>query len=52
MTVPAPAPKSAADADIPLPTIAGTAMVAAMIAGSCWIAKMMSFENLGLSFMP
>ena len=30
--VPTPAPKSAAEGDIPLPTIAGTAMVAAMMA--------------------
>ena len=40
---------SAADAAMPCPTIAGTAMVAAMIARSCWIAKTISWENFGLS---
>ena len=33
--VPTPAPKSAAVCDIPLPMIAGTAIVAAMMARSC-----------------
>ena len=33
--VPAPAPKSAADCDMPLPITAGTAIVAAKIASSC-----------------
>ena len=37
--VPIPAPKSAADWDIPLPTMDGTAIVAARIASNCWNAK-------------
>ena len=35
----AEAPKSAAEAVIPFPTIAGTAMVAAIMASNCWNAK-------------
>ena len=34
-SVPTPAPKRAADAVMPFPTIAGTAIVAAIIASSC-----------------
>ena len=47
--VPAPAPKSAADAVIPFPIIAGTAIVAAMMASSCWKANTISSLNFGLS---
>ena len=49
---PTPAPNSAAEADIPLPTTAGTAMVAAMIANSCCSAKSTTCPNLGLSLIP
>ena len=48
--VPTPAPKSAADWLMPLPTIAGTAMVAARIASSCWSAKTRTCPNGGRSF--
>ena len=49
-SVPAPAPNSAAEADIPFPMTAGTAMVAARIASSCCSAATMSFPTGGLSF--
>ena len=57
--VPAPAPKSAATVLIcTLPqsytpeVIMGTAMVAAIIASSCWNAKTISLPNFGLSLIP
>ena len=34
---------------MPLPTMAGTAMVAAMMASSCWNANTTRSENWGLS---
>ena len=45
--MPTPAPKSAAEGDIPLPIIIGTAMVAARIAKSCCSEKRMSRPILG-----
>ena len=55
--LPQPAPNSAAEAEsrfcssTPL-TAAGTAMVAAMMAKSCWMANSTTCPNLGLSLMP
>ena len=48
-SVPIPAPKSAADCDIPFCTIVGTAIVAARIASSCCSAKITTLPKLGLS---
>ena len=54
--VPTPAPNRAAEAVMSLPvtllTTAGTAMVAAMMASSCWMANRTICPNLGLSLMP
>ena len=50
--VPTPAPNRAAEALIPLPTTAGTAMVAAMMASSCCSAKRTTCPNFGLSLIP
>ena len=50
--VPTPAPKRAADALIPLPTITGTTIVAAKIASTCWNAKIRVFRKPGLSLTP
>ena len=49
-SVPAPAPNSAAEADIPFPTTAGTAIVAARMASSCCSAATMSLPKGGRSF--
>ena len=48
--VPAPAPNSAAVVLMPLPTVMGTAIVAAMMASSCWSAKTNVLPQPGLSF--
>ena len=47
--VPTPAPRIAAGICVGSPMMVGTAMVAAMIASTCWSANTKSFENLGLS---
>ena len=55
-SVPIPAPKSAAAGLRVLPVAAlvmtGTTSVAAMMARSCWIAKISVWLNFGLSLTP
>ena len=50
--VPTPAPNSAAEAVSPCPTIAGTAIVAAIMARSCCNANSIVFPKPGLSLIP